>query len=294
MGKLMIGLIFITTLALLIGWSAQPGMLTISEAQPPIGAQPAPDVKNVTEMTPAEDVTQKFYDWYVTAIETGTRSPLAAGAYRASPYLSAGLVRDLDAVLASFGDGPRYDPILFASTLPRIVSVHLESLAADSAQVRVRESWPNSFQDLLVRLQPTNGQWKLVELTRPVIDTRDEGTPQQTVRVFFNWYTEYARRIGNPLTDRAYQDAALSPALQNQLDAARASTIRWPADDPILRGRDLSGGFDVNLDDSDGAAAFVWVRGSQVGATADDALYVTLQKADGHWAITSVADSPTG
>jgi hypothetical protein len=320
MGKLMIGLIFITTLAL-IGWAVDPQTLSISEAQPPTGAQSAPQVavqpaiKNVTEMTPAEDVTQKFYDWYVAALESGTRSPLADGAYRASPYLSTELVHELDGILASFGDGPRYDPILFSSILPRIVSVHLESLSADEARVSVRESWPNSFQDLLVRLQPVDGQWKLVELTRPVIDTRDDRTPQDTVRVFYNWYTEYAHRVGNPLIDRAYQDGALSPELQNRLEAARLSVSRWPADDPILLGRDLAAGFDANLDDSDGAAASVWVRGlaqdsetvvandSGAGLANDNqtstlgdagALYVSLQKIDGRWLITDVADKPTG
>lgn len=304
MGKLMIGLIFITTLAL-IGWAVEPATLFISEAQPPIEAQPAPQVavqpavKNLTEITPAEDVTQKFYDWYVAALESGTRSPLVDGAYHASPYLSAELVRELDSILASFGDGPRYDPILFSSTPPRIVSVHLESLSDDEARVRVRESWPNSFQDLVARLQPLDGQWKLVDLTRPVSDVRDDRTPPETVRVFYNWYTEYAHRVGNPLTDRAYQDGALSPALQNRLDAARMSMSRWPADDPVLLGRDLSAGFDLILDDSDGATATVWVRGlandSETRTHGDHgALYVSLEKTDGRWVITDVAEKPTG
>lgn len=303
MGKLMIGLIFITTLAL-IGWAVDPVMLSISEAQPPAEAQPAPQVavqpgiKSAAEVTPAEDVTQKFYDWYIAALESGTHSPLADGAYRASPFLDAELVHELDGILASFGDGPRYDPILFSATLPRIVSVHVESVSADEARVRVRESWPNSFQDLLARLQPTDGQWKLVGLTGPVIDVREDRTPQETARAFYNWYTEYAHRVGNPLTDRAYQDGALSPALQNRLDGARLSVSRWPADDPILRGRDLSAGFDVYLDDSDGATASVWVRGlandSETRLANDSPLYVSLQKIDGRWAITDVADKPAG
>jgi hypothetical protein len=290
MGKLMVGLIFITTLALL-GWALDPATLSISEAQPPIRALPAPQaaVQPAVKMTAAEEVTQKFYDWYLAAFGSTTLSPLLDGAYRNSPYLSAALVHELDSVVASFGDGPRYDPILFTSTLPQIVSVRIESFAADEARVTVHESWPDSYQDLLVRLEPVDGQWKLAELTRPVIDRQDKGTPQQAVRMFYNWYTEYARRVGNPLTDRAYQGSTLSPTLLSRLEAARLSVGRWPADDPILLGRNLSEGFDVDLDDSDGAFAAVWVRGLSDDV---DALYVSLQKTDGRWIITDIAEKP--
>jgi len=311
MGKLWVGLIFITLTAL-VGLAVDPATLAISKAQPPVvqftpPAAPispviAPAGRVAVEMTPAEEVTQQFYDWYVAALGTGTSSPLSDGAYRDSPYLSAELVRELDGIVASFGDGSRYDPILFAATAPKIVSVRLESLTADETRVTVRESWPDAYQDILVRLQPVDGRWKLVGLTRPIIDTRDNGTPRQSARVFYNWYTEYARRVGNPLTDRAYQGGALSPALQDRIETARLTVSRWPADDPILLGQDLSAGFDVDLDDSDGGTAAVWVRGlandGQTGLATDSrndamALYVSLQKTDGRWTITDVARKPT-
>jgi hypothetical protein len=290
MGKLMVGLIFITTLAL-IGWAVDPATLSISEAQPPAGGLPAPQavVRPAVEMTSAEEITQKFYDWYLAALGSGTLTPLLDGAYRSSPYLSTELVHELDSIVASFGDGPRYDPILFSSTVPQIVSVRIESLAADEARVTVHESWPNSFQDLLVRLTPVDGQWKLAELTRPVIDTQGNGTPEQAVRMFYNWYTEYARRVGNPLIDRAYQNSALSPALLNRLETARLSMSNWPAEDPILAGRNLSAGFDVALDDSGGDTASVWVRGLAENV---DPLWVNLQKTEGRWVIIDIADKP--
>jgi hypothetical protein len=306
MGKLWVGLIFITlvTLVALVGLAVDPATLAISEAQPPvvrftprtapISPVIAPAGRVAVEMTPAEEVTQQFYDWYVAALGTGTSSPLTDGAYRSSPYLSVELVHELDGIVASFGDGSRYDPILFAATTPQIVSVRLESLADDEARVTVRESWPDVYQDILVRLQPADGRWKLVDLTRPIIDTRDNGTPQHAARVFYNWYTEYARRVGNPLTDRAYQGGALSPALQDRIEAARLTAAQWPVDDPILLGQDLSAGFDVNLDDSDGGTAVVWVRGVASDDSRNDtmALYVSLQKTDGRWIITDVARKP--
>jgi hypothetical protein len=302
MGKLWVGLIFISlvTLVALVGLAVDPAALSISEAQPPVAefaprtAPIAPAGRVAVEMTPAEEVTQKFYDWYEAALGTRTSSLLSDGAYRSSPYLSVELVHELDGIVASFGNGSRYDPILFAATTPQIVSVRLESLADDEARVTVRESWPDAYQDILVRLQPVDGRWKLVDLTRPIIDTRDNGTPQQAARVFYNWYTEYARRVGNPLTDRAYQGGALNPALQDRIEAARQTTTRWPADDPILLGQDLSAGFDVNLDDSDGGTAAVWIRGLASDDSPNDplALYVSLQKTDGRWIISDVVRKP--
>lgn len=124
----------------------------------------APATANATA-TP-EQVVKSFYDWYL-AYARRNGSPLAGAAYKASPYLSAAAARGIESILAAFGSGPSYDPVLCAQNVPLgFVVDPAEVMTGDTARVFVRMNWqgaPSTSQTVSLKLLA--GEWKIDGLT---------------------------------------------------------------------------------------------------------------------------------
>ena len=105
-----------------------------------------------------QDVANAFYTWYLGY----QGNPLANRAYRASPYLTPGLIQKVDSIVAS-PQGGGYDPILCAQAKPERFTTELLNLQPPQALVRVRTSFAgHSFQ---VALNNTAGSWKIADVT---------------------------------------------------------------------------------------------------------------------------------
>jgi hypothetical protein len=113
-----------------------------------------------------EQVVNSFYDWYLAYVRRN-RSPLAGAAYKASPYLSAAAARGIESILAAFGSGPSYDPVLCAQNVPLGFAVDpVEVMTGDTARVFVRMNWqgaPSTSQTVSLKLLA--GEWKIDGLT---------------------------------------------------------------------------------------------------------------------------------
>jgi Protein of unknown function (DUF3828) len=112
-----------------------------------------------------EQVVKSFYDWYL-AYARRNGSPLVGAAYKASPYLSAAAVHGIESILAAFGSGPGYDPVLCAQNVPLGFTVDPAEVKGDTEQVFVRINWqdaPSTSQTVSLKLLA--GEWKIDGLT---------------------------------------------------------------------------------------------------------------------------------
>ena len=64
-----------------------------------------------------EQVVQSFYDWYLLEA-TNVDNPITRESFKTSPYLTPNAVQTITQIWTGFGDGPRYDPILCAQSVP--------------------------------------------------------------------------------------------------------------------------------------------------------------------------------
>jgi hypothetical protein len=138
--------------------------------------QAATPAGGVTALSP-EQTVQHFYDWYLASLHQ-PGNPLTDGAYKTSPYLSSAAVQSISQLLAAFGNGPSYDPILCAQNAPVSVTVGLTELAGDEARVFVRMAWGSGADtSQTVQLKQSGGQWQIISLTCAVQKPAVSPTP---------------------------------------------------------------------------------------------------------------------
>lgn len=104
--------------------------------------------KQATNQT--EQVVQDFYDWYLSY----DGNPLVDGAYRASRYLSPGMVVFLDDFTAGEMD---YDPILCAQDKPASITPSTSQVTDGWAKVEVTTSFAR--HQFAVELVHKQGGW---------------------------------------------------------------------------------------------------------------------------------------
>ncbi len=118
-----------------------------------------------TPVVTPEEAVRSFYNGYL-AHARSKGSPLADGAYKDSPYLSAAAVDGIESTLAAFGSGPGYDPVLCAQNVPLGFTVDPAKVTGDTAQVFVRMRWQDaSVASQTVSLKLLAGEWKIDSLT---------------------------------------------------------------------------------------------------------------------------------
>jgi hypothetical protein len=109
-------------------------------------------------------------------------------------------------------------------------------------------------------------------------------TPEQTVEGFYNWYLGYARDVGNPLVDKAYQSSEyLTDGFIEQVDQILASFDRGGYD-PFLCAQDVPESVVVDEAVISGDGASLTVNTSFEG----HAFTVELQQANSRWTISNV------
>ncbi|MBN1488196.1 MAG: DUF3828 domain-containing protein [Anaerolineae bacterium] len=121
-----------------------------------------------------EAVTKSFYTWYLDYVafdeETQSRgNPLVDGAYKNSPYLSQGLIANVEETLASFQDRPGgYDPFLQAQDIPERFTVESGEISENKAEITVHTYWAGNEQpyNLKVTLESTGGKWLISEIVK--------------------------------------------------------------------------------------------------------------------------------
>ena len=112
-----------------------------------------------------EQVVTGFYDWYL-AYARRNGSPLVGEAYKNSPYLSAAATHEIESILAAFGSGPGYDPVLCAQNVPLGFTLDSVEVTGETAQAFVRMDWqgaPPTSQTVSLKLLA--GEWKIDSLT---------------------------------------------------------------------------------------------------------------------------------
>lgn len=154
----------------LIRWLVIPVILMLGAALwvgsgAPVTAGPSPD--RLASMTP-QTVAGEFYGWYLDMLGAEVLChPLLDGVYRDSPYLSAGLVAELDALVAACDVGPAVDPLLCAADIPLSVGTRIISADAEAASVLVYGRYPTEGQISETRvlsvagLVRADGRWAL-------------------------------------------------------------------------------------------------------------------------------------
>jgi hypothetical protein len=88
-------------------------------------------------------------------------NPLSEGSYRSSPYLTAGLVQKVEAIVISFDRGGA-DPFLCAQDVPESYTLQDVVVSDDIARVVVRTSFPG--HGFTVTLQQVDGGWKISDV----------------------------------------------------------------------------------------------------------------------------------
>jgi hypothetical protein len=110
----------------------------------------------------AEDAVRLFYwDYLEMALpdaEGNFINPLVERAYRDSPYLAEGFVRQIDAMLA---DEIRFDPFLCAQDVPRSFLISGTTITEDAVFVRVSSGLGNEF-DVVVADQ--GDAWRIINV----------------------------------------------------------------------------------------------------------------------------------
>lgn len=110
-------------------------------------------------------VVTRFYGWYLDYIGEGEtrQNPLVDRAYRSSELLSEGFIAEIDETLASFGEGPGFDPILRAQDVPVRIEVGEATVDGDEASVTVEMFWGGNPtpSERVVTLELIDGAWKI-------------------------------------------------------------------------------------------------------------------------------------
>lgn len=108
----------------------------------------SPDIPN----TPAEQVVQEFYDWYISY----PGHPIVSGAYAEHALVGEDLVNTVE---KDREDGLIADPILCAQDIPNSVTAGEAVVDGSTARVHVTTSWEG--HELDVELQAVDGEWKI-------------------------------------------------------------------------------------------------------------------------------------
>jgi hypothetical protein len=227
-------------------------------------------------------VVTGFYGWYTGYAQEG--NPIADGAYKGSPYLTAGLVSDVAETVAGF-QGGGFDLFLCAQDVPARLSVAEEAIEGDEATVSVDALFggsPTNYRyDLsLVR---EGGEWKIAEVAcgssrhLPL-------TAEQTVQAFYDLYLDAAGRY-NPLVEGRYQGYPyLSEGFVAKVDEIVAGFARGGYD-PFLCAQDLPQEVTVTGVEVEGSRATTEVETSFEGHR----LTVALEQTEGRWLISDIS-----
>ena len=151
----------ILLVAALLLWSGSQAVVTAR-----------PTTETLEAMSPVQ-VTADYYAWYLDYLSAGVLcNPLLDGAYQDSPYLTAGYISRLDALVSdSCGVGLPVDPFLCGTAVPQaIVARHL---SADETSARVaiyaRVPTESSVAEMTplgtASLVQVAGQWQLDAIT---------------------------------------------------------------------------------------------------------------------------------
>lgn len=158
----------------LIRWLVIPVVIVLGAALwvgsgAPVTAGPSPEA--LAGMSP-QTVTGEFYAWYLDMLGAEVLcNPLLDGTYRDSPYLSAGLVAALDALVAACDFEPAVDPLLCTADAPHSVGTRIISTDSDTASVLVYGRYLTEDQISETRVLSTvglvraGGHWALDSVT---------------------------------------------------------------------------------------------------------------------------------
>ncbi len=193
-----------------------------------------PDRVEGSAASPKEAV-DGFYNWYLTYINSGTeqRNPLADQAYRAAPYLSLQLVRQVD-IRAEQNDGFQYDPFLCAQDIPAEMKSVAHFYNDAHPLVLVQSSFEGHY--LTVELyRPNFNQWEIRSITCG-------GSAVGTALALYTWelgYITQSEEMHNPWVDGAYRESPfLAQSFVKNIDDLLASGGGLGAD-PLLLAQDL-------------------------------------------------------
>lgn len=116
-----------------------------------------------------EAVVESFYAWYLTAngydeASGEMRNSLVDGSYRERPELAPEMIERVEAILASFAEGPGggYDPILCAQDIPTGISTGEAEFTGETARVPVETSFEG--HSFIVELTQLEGQWLMSDV----------------------------------------------------------------------------------------------------------------------------------
>lgn len=216
---------FLLVLALLLAACApeteqsRPAATEPSVAPAQAATGPAETTPETAEaQTPAE-VARSFYDWYLGYIgdrsEEDFRNPLQDGAYKDSPYLSAGFVAQVEAA-ANGSEGLTYDPFLQAQDIPVRIQVDEMSSGESEATIVVQRYWGGNPEPspMTVHLVQQGGRWLIsgVDVAEAAEEPTAAKTPDEAALAFYNWYLAYIGdpakgNFRNPMVDRIYRES---------------------------------------------------------------------------------------
>jgi hypothetical protein len=238
-------------------------------------------------------VTGAFYDWYLdytTPDEAGHfNNPLVDKAYREAPYLSVGLIEEMDTLLS---EPIMFDPFLCAQDIPEWYRVEEIDTGADTAQVMVLTYFSGNPvpSRLLVELTLSDEGWQLREIICRV-------SPEAVTVGFYNMYMAYVdydqlHNIGrSPLADWSHDwSLFLDDTLYNEL-VARLSEPERVAD-PVLCAQDMPERIQVEVQDTGEEQVTLLVRGDYPYGpdtyTGYDLAVAELRLQDRQWKLTGL------
>ncbi|GAB4575315.1 MAG: hypothetical protein Kow0077_26210 [Anaerolineae bacterium] len=240
-------------------------------------------------LTPLETV-DAFYTWYLDYAAVDAQghfnNPMADRAYRDSPYLTAALIADMDALME--GEGLWSDPFLCAQDVPAGFSSRLVAEEGQTAAVLVEERFGLTTHTLTVNLVAGDAGWQI-----DAVDCGDTVTPAGVVQTFYDAYVaagQYdpaAQTRRNPLIEGMYRESPwLADALVAAVDAQLASGELQG--DPFLCAQDVpQWTYAVTAHEAEDSAEVIVLAHFQ-GNPAPHTVQVSLSRGEAGWQVAAV------
>ncbi len=280
--------------------AATPTAVDTGEAGAPIPKEPG-------SLSPRQ-VTENFFRWYLGTTGDGSdgdsSSPLTAGLYRDSEYLTDDFVAQIDEIVTGSGPGG-YDPFLQAEDIPVSLEVQEPSVNGTEATVILLRTWGSNPEPspMVVHLVQENGRWLINNATPfeiPVIDPPvGPDTAGSVVLAFYEWYLDYIGEPGsdnfrNPMVDKAYHDTPyLTDSFVGHIDELLDGFIETGGGyDPFLCAQDIPTEMTPDITFARSGMTSVVVRSS----FPNQMVTVDLKQEGDSWRISNItcANDPVG
>jgi hypothetical protein len=137
-----------------------------------------------------EEVVEGFYDFWMSYPEEPGGNPISERAYQSRDEVTDDLIAQLDEIIDSFAEGPRYDPVLCSQDFPASLSFKEGERKENTASVIVEQDFYGSPKNLMVFLKLVNKDWKIDKID--CLEEEHVYTEEQSRQMAESWLINYS------------------------------------------------------------------------------------------------------